>query len=694
MPIVVPLLHPAAMLRGADRGEIRYKDSCVDWLRKGWRFRGERPRWDVSCIGERSLFPTVEDVWRFACKVRGQQLACDVETTGEQTMDCRLICVGLGTADSYQCVPVLKQGGQRYWSPGDEQRVFEILRLLLGDPATPKLFWNGAFDTIVLWCHGVHVYPFSDDGMLAHHVLDGELPHGLAYSGARYTDAPYWKSAADVKGKEGWLDLDDRVLRGYNGWDVLATARIQPVLLGQLRQLGLEDLYRKEVQLSQVMSRATIRGLRVDLERRDSEEKGPDGLPKGLGPRCRLERDQALGVLRGIAASEAFNPGSHLQLQDLLFSKLKFPVLRETEKGKPATDKQAMILLALHADQPAQVEVLKALIKWRRNDKILGTYVDGLPILRDQRLHVSWKQLPVTGRLSSSPNAQNWGKSVKKIFCAGAGNNLVGIDLSQAELRTMAYFAQDAELLRMYEQGINVHTVNASLVFGVRTPGMNTSAATEAYLEEMCPKLIERSYQSLPVLSNARWERARHFAKTGCFATNYGIVADSLFEKLRAERDATTDELLFPTLGLGEVEAFLEQWKTTLHPAIPAWWEKIVGEVCGQGHYKDPISGRVQWYRGGMERNELLSRPIQGLVASHMLRVIKIDRQLEDLMGSAGGIVAQVHDAITLECPSRYSEEAGRIMETELARPFDLPWANGCVLPPDAPTVGRYLDEV
>jgi DNA polymerase-1 len=181
----------------------------------------------------------------------------------------------------------------------------------------------------------------------------------------------------------------------------------------KVRELHLYDLYRAEMEQVQWMAIGTWRGVAVDLKRRDDPTLGDPEKPpsylhttklrrysKGIGPRLRQQRNEALGALRKLADDEHFNPGSIVQLRRLLFEKLKFPIVAETPTGAPSTDKEAMVLLGLHADTPEQFDTLMGLVRWRKCDKLLGTYVEGLPILGDGRVHFNWKLLPVSGRLA------------------------------------------------------------------------------------------------------------------------------------------------------------------------------------------------------------------------------------------------------------------------------------------------------
>ncbi len=685
----MPTLHPAFLLKSGDgsEGQAKFFETVVSDFRKALALQTRKANWDERCIwlkdklGRKTqLFPTVKEVYDFCRRSQGRLIAIDVETTGEQPLACQLICIGMANdrGDAI-CVPILKCGGPQYWTSGDKRRVLECLRWLFADPKTHKVFHNGSFDTTVLWAHNLAIAGWTDDTMQAHHCVDAELPHGLAYVASRYLEIPYWKD--DVKGDLRWLQLPDETLRSYNIRDCLATIRALPLLRAELKELDLEELYFEEIELCKEMVRATIRGIFVDQQRKDE-----------LGVTLRAQKETSLEFLVKSSGNSNFNPGSPAQLQPELFGRLKFPILKRTRTGKPSTDKDAMVLMTLHSKTEEQLTFLRHLVKWKKASKLLSTYVDGLPILGDGRLHVSWKLLPVTGRFSSSPNAQNWPPIVKRIFRASEGCKIVGADLSQAELRVIAYYANDAELLKAYDEGLNVHTVNTTLTFGVRNPNEDTNEATEGYLSDACPLYLGESYEDLPTLDSESWKVARTLAKNEVFGDNYGATAETLYNTIRAKRNPNTDELLFTDVTLSEIEAFKLKWETVLHPAIPAWWKTITRETTKRGHYRCPISGRIRFYRGGFKRNEMLNFPIQTAVGSFMnKRMLEMARYVRQVAGEEAGINIQIHDFVGVETPDKYVDEIKQIQRYCLRRPFALPGFPEAVLPPDEPKATVYL---
>lgn len=720
--LVIPTLHPGLLLKaGDDDGQAKFEQTVIGDLRKGARLVTSKPTWneaivfEVDTVGRQwRIFPTPYEVrWFFerlyvnlarhpASIADGSLvLTVDVETTKDAPLLSQLICIGFGfkspTEEQVLNVPILSCGGARYWSPGDEEQVRAMCGTVLSDERVPKLCHNKGFDTAVLWANGMPAQGWVWDSMAAHHVLDGEMPHNLGFVASLHTDGRYWKD--DSKGDGGFLGIPDVVLRTYNLRDILATQRTNPKLNRELVTRRLWNLYLEQLEGIDVMTRASMRGMLIDERRRTSRELDDKGKFVGLQPQLELQRDDAVKMLREVSGNAAFEPSKPAQVMDLFFRQLGFPVVLTSEKtGKPKVDKEAMMLLEMVATTREQKTALRGVIEFRQAEKFLGTFIHGLGKYvhpATWRFHTQWKLLAVSGRWTSSPNCQNWSKKVKAMFRAAPGYKLVGVDLSQAELRFMAYLANDQALLTMYAQGINVHTVNTCLLFKVRCPEpKDTNAQTDAFLRAEVRRVHGLDYDALPLAPLASWKPIRTLGKSYVFAANYGAEAETIHKNLRSKRDPDTNKLLFPTLLLSEIQALAIMWTKRLHPEIPMFWEDIQKQIRAAGGYFCPISGRVRWFRGGFKRNEMLNIGLQMGVASWMNQaMVDIQKTYDRETGGAAQVVQQVHDALNVEAPEAYAKRAGEVMTERLNRDFPL-LQHRATLPADAAIIHDYLDKV
>ena len=170
-------------------------------------------------------------------------------------------------------------------------------------------------------------------------------------------------------------------------------------------------------------------------------------------------------------ADEEFNIGSPSQLANILFNKLKLSTTN-IKKGKNGYSTAASELLKLRGQHP----IIDQISLYREVAKLKNTYVDTLPKMVDKnsRLHTSFNlTIAQTGRLSSTdPNLQNiptrtdLGKRIRQAFIAGKGNKLVSADYSQFELRLAAVLAGDDELIKMFNEGADIHAATAADIYG------------------------------------------------------------------------------------------------------------------------------------------------------------------------------------------------------------------------------------
>jgi DNA polymerase-1 len=185
-----------------------------------------------------------------------------------------------------------------------------------------------------------------------------------------------------------------------------------------------------------------------------------------------LELDQELrDILFKIFehAPAGFNPDSNKSKQEFLFNPKKEGGLglkpyKKTDKGAPSVDEES--LRNLQSKHP----IIPLLLEWAEMKKLKSTYVDGLlPKMYKNRLHPSFHlHRTATGRLSSSdPNLQNIPResSIRKLFVAPQHHQLFVADYDQIELRIMAMFSQDPQLVRIFNTGEDIHTATASAVF-------------------------------------------------------------------------------------------------------------------------------------------------------------------------------------------------------------------------------------
>ncbi|MBP2675480.1 MAG: polymerase, partial [Deltaproteobacteria bacterium] len=322
-----------------------------------------------------------------------------------------------------------------------------------------------------------------------------------------------------------------------------------------------------------------------------------------------------------------FNINSPKQLAFLLFEKLNLPPVKKTKTGY-STDMDVLEQLkGLH-------EIPSLVLEYRTLAKIRSTYVDVLPGLVDPgdgRIHSTFHQTQAaTGRLSSSdPNLQNipirteLGRRIRAGFVADPGNTFVGADYSQVELRLLAHLSGDAELIRRFRGGDDIHTATAAAVFNV--------SKTEVTEEQ------------------------RRKAKVINFGILYGMSPFGLSRELG--------------IGGKEAKEYIEQYFRR-YPGVKDYIEDVKASARKNG-YVLTIMGRRRFLKDIGSQNRVLreaaermavNTPIQGSAADLIkLAMIRVDREFREKHMEAR-LILQVHDELIVEAPDREAREAERIV--------------------------------
>ena len=316
------------------------------------------------------------------------------------------------------------------------------------------------------------------------------------------------------------------------------------------------------------------------------------------------------------AAGAPFNVASPKQLGEVLFEKLALPHGRKTKTGW-STDVKVLEKLALEHELPALV------LAHRNLAKLKNTYVDRLLELREAdtgRVHSSFNQCgTATGRLSSAnPNLQNLpirtleGRRIRAAFVAPPGAVLLSADYSQIDLRVLAHYSQDAELLAAFRSGADIHRETAAEIFGVM------------------PELVTGEM--------------RRVAKSINFGIVYGMSSFGLARQLE--------------VGRREAQGFIDRYFTHF-PGIRVFMERVIAEAHAQG-FVSTLAGRRRYLPDLQSKNRAvrefaertaINTPIQGTAADIIkIAMLRLQARLaaEKL---ASRMVLQIHDELVLEVP-------------------------------------------
>jgi DNA polymerase-1 len=394
-----------------------------------------------------------------------------------------------------------------------------------------------------------------------------------------------------------------------------AIYKLKPILDTKLKEDGLDWLYYNvELPLARVLAEMELMGVAVDVEQLEA-------LSTTLTVDIK-ETERRIYEMAG----EEFNIGSPKQLQRILFEKLGLTAAKKTKTGFSTS---AAVLEEMAADYPIVNEILN----WRELTKIKSTYADALPKLINPetgRIHTSLNQTATaTGRLSSSdPNLQNipirteLGRQIRKAFIASGDNVLVSADYSQIELRVLAHFTNDENLVRAFENDEDIHTATACVIF-------NCSP------EDVTPEMRRR-------------------AKTINFAVIYGMADFTLGRELGISTHEARDYINMYFTKFPGVKKYTEEIVETAREL------GFVTTMFGRRRYLPDIHSTKHAVRMFAER-AAINTPIQGTAADLMkIGMLKV---YDLLKGTNAKMLLQVHDELLFECPP---SEVNRV--AELAR--------------------------
>ncbi|HEX8547088.1 MAG TPA: DNA polymerase I [Cytophagaceae bacterium] len=497
--------------------------------------------------------------------------------------------------------------------PGDRveaQAILNEFKVVLENEKITKIGQNLKYDIMVLEKYGINIKGKIFDTMLAHYLIEPDMRHNMDVLSETYLNyKPV--SIESLIGKKGMRqksmkDVELEKIKEYASEDADVTFQLKNYFSPLLKENKAEKLFLEvETPLINVLADIECAGVKIDpLALKDYSIE--------LEKEVRLVEERIFQ-----AAGCEFNIASPKQLGEILFDKLKIDVkAKKTKTGQYATGEE--ILSKLASDH----KIAKEILEYRELQKLKSTYVDSLPLLVshvDGRIHTCYNQaVAATGRLSSTnPNLQNIpirterGREIRRAFVRKDENHyILSADYSQIELRIMASFSREENMIESFRQGIDIHSTTASKIYHVPLESVNS---------EM-----------------------RRKAKMVNFGIIYGISAFGLAQRLDIPRREAADI----------IEAYFTEF-----PAIKKYMDDVVNiareqefveTILGRRRYLRDINSRNMTTRGYAERNAI-NAPIQGSAAD-MIKVamIKIHQWMkEEKLKSK--MIMQVHDELVFD---------------------------------------------
>lgn len=566
---------------------------------------------------------TLADLQRWiAWSYEAGQVALDTETNSLDAMQADLVGISLAVAPGRACyVPLQHRGGTDLFGGGmlDGQipltDAIAALQPLLADAGVLKIGQNLKYDLLVLQRHGLAMSPIEDTMLISYALDAGNNNHGmdkLSELHLGHETIPYSQVAGTGKAQVTFDKVDLEKATAYAAEDADVTLRLWRTLRPRLAAESKTAVYETlERPLVAVLARMESRGIAID---RQILSRLSGDFAQGL---ARLE-DEIYEL-----AGEKFTIGSPKQLGDILFGKMGLAGAKKTATGQWATGAGVLEDLA-EQGHPLPSKILE----WRQLAKLKSTYTDSLPAYVNpatNRVHTSYAlAATTTGRLSSSePNLQNIpirteaGRKIRTAFIPEKGHKLISADYSQIELRLLAHIADIPQLRQAFADGIDIHAMTASEMFGVPVAGM--------------PSEVRRR------------------AKAINFGIIYGISAFGLANQLGIGREEAGAYIRKYFERFPGIRDYMDQTKTTVR--ANGHVTTIFGRVC---HFP-AVASKNPSERAFVER-QAINAPIQGSAADIIRRaMIRMEGALTEARLDAR-MLLQVHDELVFEVPDAQVE--------------------------------------
>lgn len=553
-------------------------------------------------------------------------LSLDTETTSTSAIEAELVGLSFAVKEFeafYVPIPANRE---------EALQIVNIFKPAYENPEILKVGQNLKYDLEVLRNYGIELKGKMWDTMIAHYLIQPELHHNMDYMAEIYLNYQtiHIEELIGPKGKnqKSMRSLLPSQVYEYAAEDADITLRLKNKLEPELKKAECEDLfYNIEMPLMPVLAEMELNGVCLDTASLTETSKQFTNRMNEIEARIYE------------LAGEQFNIASPKQVGEILFDKLKIvEKAKKTKTGQYVTSEEVLQQLR------NKHEIVADILEHRGLKKLIGTYIDALPKLINPKtghIHTSFNQtITATGRLSSSdPNLQNIpirgedGKEIRKAFIPEPGCLFFSADYSQIELRVMAHLSQDAEMIKVFSEGKDLHAATAANIY------------------------------KKPIEEVTRDERTK--SKRANFGIIYGITVFGLAERLDIPRDEAKMLIdgYFDTFP--QVHDYMEKSKEVARE------KGYVTTLFGRRRYLPDINSHNATVRGFAERNAI-NAPIQGTAADIIkVAMIRIYNRFK-AEGIRSKMILQVHDELNFSVYPDEKEKVEGIVLQEMQNALNL----------------------
>lgn len=526
----------------------------------------------------------------------------------------------------------VNDSGERHAEQLDRDMVLGKLKPIFENANIGKIGQHMKYDAHVLANHGIALKGWAFDTMLASYVLNAAATrHGmddLATYYLNYTTTSFEQIAGKGAKQLRFDQIAIDTASNYACEDADITYRLYDVFSKKMAADSTltELLLNVELPSAEVLTEMEANGILLDHE-----------VLNTLSEQFQSEID-TLEQQAHELAGKAFNVASPKQLGTVLFEDLGLKGGKKTKSGQYSTSEAVLSKI----DHP----LVAAILEYRSLAKLKNTYTEALVKQADtstKRVHTSYHQaITSTGRLSSTdPNLQNIpirtenGRLIRKAFVAPTGKVLLAADYSQIELRLMAHFSEDDNLLYAFNQGLDIHAATAAEVM--------QKAVADVTSEE------------------------RRQAKAVNFGLLYGMSAFGLAKQLG--------------IGRGEAQDYIDQYFTR-YPSVleymhntrmSAHEQGYVQTILGRKLYTPDVKSQNRMVKNAAER-AAINAPLQGSAAEIIkLAMVAVHQKLAaNTEHDHANMLLQVHDELVFEVAASKADDTAQLIKTTMQNVLPL----------------------
>jgi DNA polymerase-1 len=442
---IIPTIHPSAALR-----MYMYRLYIMKDFK---RIKEESLTAEVDLPLRRlHVFPEYDDVIRYLSDIHWntdkKRIAFDIEVSKSSE---ELTHISISHSCDYSMSIQFFKSGRNFFTPEQELDIIDMIGRILEDQTIPKIAHNGSFDFGFLFNKYGIIVKNMDDTMIAQGIVHPDMAKDLGFVVSTRSREPYYKD--DGGKKHSGIGVDERTFAEYSAKDSAVLQDCWPSCERDIKQLHNEATYELTKKIIEPLVFMSEYGIKVDEAGRNA-----------VAERKEKEKEELTEQLCQLVGYE-INPDSPPQVMDYFYNKKKIkPYLK---KGRPTSDDTALTRLVLRGYKEAGV-----LLSIRGLSASIPKYWRAK--LSDGRLKCFYNPIGAadTGRLSSSKNIfdvgmnqQNQPPEVRQFYIPDDGYILCEVDLKQAEIYCVAYFGPVPEMIKAFENNIDIHTQTASFIF-------------------------------------------------------------------------------------------------------------------------------------------------------------------------------------------------------------------------------------